>query len=99
MRGPRKKRKRTISGTVAIDGFDLCWELHSEPQFTSEHGYKGLRISVKLAEGARRELMLEFPFPKRNATELAHYPEPPKVTAGAVEAAIRQAMEAGWNPA
>jgi len=99
MHSQKKKRKRSVSGTVTIDGFDLRWELHSEPQFTTEHGHKGLCICAQLAEGVRRELMLEYPYPKRKPGDLAHFPEPPKISPDIIAADIIRAMDAGWNPA
>jgi hypothetical protein len=99
MQNHKKKRKRSMSGTVTLDGFDLRWELHSEPQFTTEHGYKGLCISAQLMEGVHRELMLEYPFPKKQPNVMAHFPESPKISQSVVEADILRAMDAGWNPA
>jgi hypothetical protein len=93
-----KRRKRSIEANVTIDGRELRWVLRSEPQVTTEFGHKGMSFSVHLAEGVRRELILEFPFPRNGAKEFVRYPEPPKIVPAAIEAAIRQAIEAGWRP-
>jgi len=98
MTGYKKWRKRVIKETVTIGGLELCWELRSEPQFTTEHGYRGMCISVRLAEGVRRELILEYPAPEKKQTGLAHTPEHPKILPEVVEADIRRAIEAGWRP-
>jgi hypothetical protein len=99
MPGKKKQPKRIIKDTVTIDGFDLCWELYREPQYTPERGYVGVRILAKLAQGTRRELLLEYPFPKKNPEGFVRLPEPVKISAAVVETDIRRAMDAGWNPA
>lgn len=65
MHGQKKRRKRFREGSIDVDGVNLHWELLSELQWTSEHGYKGLCISVRMEDGSHRELILEFPFPKK----------------------------------
>ena len=102
MHGQKKRRKQSIKETVTIDGVELRWELRSEPQFTTEHGYRGLRISVQTAEGTFRELVLEYPFPKARPERpngmIAPLPQRPRLSPAVVEADIRQAIAAGWNP-
>jgi hypothetical protein len=92
MHGQKKRRKRSMAGEFEIDGLALAWELVSEPQSTTD-GVKGLCVSVRLAEGARRELTIEYPYDPR-----AFFPQRPKLTAAAVEAETRAAMAQGWNP-
>lgn len=94
-----KFKKRVIKENVTIDGFDLVWELRSDPLYTSELGYRGLCIAVRMAEGVKRELIMEYPAPKKRPAGLAHVPEHPKIIPEVVEADIRRAMDAGWNPA
>src|SRR6266699_3123657 len=65
MHGQKKRRKRSIDGSITVDGVSLYWRLLSEPQWTSEHGYKGLCISVRTEDRRHRELVLEYPFPKK----------------------------------
>ena len=62
------RAKRSIQAAVTIDGFPLVWHLHREQQETSTDGWKGVAIHVKVAEGVRRELFLEYPAaaPKMN---------------------------------
>ncbi len=106
MHGQKKRRKRRIGERAVIDGFALCWELISEPQFTTEHGYRGLRIEVRMEEGAHRELILEYPFPRKKPIEVGGrsgslwpgFRLRPKMSATWVEDDIRHAMAAGWNP-
>ncbi|MEI9994986.1 MAG: hypothetical protein WDM91_10360 [Rhizomicrobium sp.] len=92
-----KARKRSAGATVEIDGHLLCWTLLREAQYTSSDGYKGMAFSVR-AEGRKvfRELVLEFPFPKRKY-RFAHQ-EKERISPQIVEAGIRQAMAAGWDP-
>ena len=45
MHGQKKRRKRTIEGTITLEGVVLVWELLSQPQWTnSGDGYIGMRI-------------------------------------------------------
>lgn len=95
--GLKKRRKRTIEGTTSIGDYSLFWELVSEPQWSnSGDGYKGLCILVRVADEARREL-IEYPYPTRRDGRLP-VPQRPSVTPKLVEASIRQAMDAGWDP-
>ena len=59
----KKRRKPRLQGTAQVEGIALVWELISEPQKHPNFGYIGARISVRVAEVARRELIVEFPFP------------------------------------
>jgi hypothetical protein len=65
MHGQKKRRKRSLEGLTEVDGVRLSWQLVSEPQWTSEDGYKGLCISVRTEDGAHRELVLEYPMPNK----------------------------------
>jgi hypothetical protein len=65
MHGQKKRRKRFKDGSIAIDGFRLYWKLISEPLWSTEHGYKGLCISVRTEDGRHRELILEYPFSQK----------------------------------
>ena len=98
--GLKKRRKRTIEGQVKIDDVALIWELVSEPQWSnSGDGYKGLCISVRVADEARRELIIEYPYPSGANGRPLPVPQRPSVTPKLVEASIRQALNAGWDPA
>jgi hypothetical protein len=100
MHGQKKRRKRTIEGEATIDGLPLAWSLTSEPQWSNNEGegYKGMCISVKVIGQARRELIVEYPFPTgRNGLPLP-VPQRPPISASLVEASIRQAIAAGWDP-
>ncbi|HEY0106383.1 MAG TPA: hypothetical protein VGB91_09890 [Rhizomicrobium sp.] len=82
-----------------IDGHDLEWRLLREAHYSSTDGYKGMQFSVRaVSETARtfRELILEFPFPKQKF-RFAHQ-EKERILPQTVEAGIRQAVAAGWNP-
>jgi hypothetical protein len=99
MHGQKKRRKRFKEGSIAIDGLRLCWRLISEPLWSTAHGYKGLCISVRTQDGRHRELILEYPFPeKRNAIGIFQLPQRPKFSEKTVEADIRKAIVAGWEP-
>jgi len=98
MRGQKKKQMEIIDELITVDGIDLRWHLHSEPQITSEFGPKGRRYSVRKAEGTKRELILEFPFPKETVKRKPVSPQSAKIFPNILEAGIRQAIEAGWRP-
>ena len=96
--GLKKRRKRTIEGRASIDDTALVWELTSEPQWSnSGDGYKGLCVSVR-ADEARRELIVEYPYPAGGDGRPLPVPQRPDLTPKMVEASIRQAIDAGWDP-
>jgi hypothetical protein len=100
MHGQKKRRKRFREGTMAVDGVSLYWQLLSEPRWTTEHGYKGLCVSVRTEDGHHRELILEYPFPnKTNSIGIPQLPQRPKFSEKTIDADVRQAMAAGWDPA
>ena len=99
MHGQKKRRKRTMEGLLAVDGNKLMWSLLSEPQWTTEGGYIGLRISVQKEDTRHRELILEYPFPKKvTGVGLPQLPQRPKFSVKTIEATVRQGIAAGWNP-
>jgi hypothetical protein len=100
MHGQKKRRKRSLDGSITVDGVSLYWRLLSEPQWTSEHGYKGLCISVRAEDGRHRELVMEYPFPKKcRPNGMRQLPQRPKFSEKAVEAGVPQALDSGWEPA
>ena len=109
MHGQKKRRKRSLTGTVTVDGFDLCWELRSEPQYSTEHGYEGVSIEVERVGGSSRRLILAYPFPKKRKRRFKgidfdfwlepSFPLRPDVSKKQVEEDIRNAISAGWDPA
>jgi hypothetical protein len=99
MHGQKKRRKRSAEGSITVDGVGLFWFLSSEPQWTSEHGYKGLCISVRAEKGNHRELVLEYPFPKRfTGNGAPQLPQRPRFSVKTIEADVRQAIAEGWDP-
>ncbi|KQM67723.1 hypothetical protein ASE75_02065 [Sphingomonas sp. Leaf17] len=93
-----KRKKRTIAGAVTVDGVALDWTLVSEPQWSnSGDGYKGLCIAVRVAAEARRELVIEYPYPTDRDGRPLPVPQRPTVTPKLVEKDIRLALEEGWD--
>jgi hypothetical protein len=93
------RAKRSIQSAMTIDGVPLIWRLHREQQASTEDGWKGLAIHVTVAEGVRRELHLEYPVVKTQKVGFTRIdPRRPTILAAKVEAHIRAAMEAGWDP-
>jgi hypothetical protein len=94
-----KRKKRTIEGSLTVDGISLKWVLMSEPQWSnSGDGYKGLCISVTVVGEARRELIIEYPYPKDRDGRPLPVPQRPSVSPKLVEVAIREALADGWDP-
>ena len=58
MHGQKRRRKRTLDGAIPVDGIMLSWNLLSEPLWSKEHGYVGLRIAVRTEDEAHRQLIL-----------------------------------------
>ena len=104
MHGQKRYGKRSLEGLVTIDGINLLWNLVSEPQLIGGVGARGIQISVQ-AEGRHgREVILEYPFPRKRLLKTNHplnewqVPQRPKFSAKSLEADIRKALAAGWDP-
>jgi hypothetical protein len=91
--------KRSIQSEVTIDGFHLIWNLHREQLMPAQDDWTGMAIHVKIAEGVRRELYLEYPvyYKEQHGVKFTEPPRPTIVPAKVV-AHIRQAIEDGWDP-
>jgi hypothetical protein len=93
------RTKRSIQGAVAIDSFSLIWHLHREQQLSTADGWRGVAIHVRVAEGVRRELYLEYPAVK---TQKVGYTRTDfvqqNISPAKVAAHIRLAIEAGYDP-
>ena len=105
MHGQKRYGKRSSSGTIRLDDLDFLWQLISESQILSDRGVRGLRISVRAKGENGRELILEFPnliirHKKgiRPRFQWPKVPQRPKFSPKTVEAGIREAIAAGWNP-
>jgi hypothetical protein len=99
MHGQKKRRKRFREGLISVDGVNLCWRLLSEPQWTTEHGLKGLCISVRTEDGHHRELILKYPFPRKSISRGGpKLPQRPKFSAKTIEGDTNRAIAAGWEP-
>ena len=98
MHGQQKRRKRTLDGSIPVDGTTLSWNLLSEPLWSTEHGYVGLRIGVRAEDEAHRELILEYPYPKTKGGSALPLPQRPSISATIIEAEIHRAIAAGWDP-
>jgi hypothetical protein len=94
------RAKRSIKGAVTIEGFSLIWNLHREQQAYNEEEWKGVGIHVRIAEGVKRELHLEYPVKAMKVGVDVLRPDPARqnILTAKVEAHIREAMAAGWDP-
>ena len=103
-----QRRKREITGKLVVDGVTLLWEVRSEPK-RNDDGNVGLCLTIKAVgvltarnplapkNKAHRELVLEYPFEKRQRKP-SRFPDRPKIDPVALTADIRLAIEAGWEP-
>jgi hypothetical protein len=63
-----KEEAQAFSGRLDLSRWSQSLlRLLSEPQWTSEPGFKGLSISVRTEDGHHRELILEYPFPRKSS--------------------------------
>ena len=85
-----------LGGTVDIDGSTYDWELQSEPQLSSDDGWRGMTVSVR-QQGMPREVLLEFPTPKRLLKGLPK--GRPHINDTIASRGVRAALLAGWDPA
>lgn len=99
MSGRKTRPPRTTEGAFTLDGVPLIWTLLSGPQWSNAgRGYKGLCVSVRAAQLARRELIIEFPYPTDKAGRERPVPQRPEISQAVVEASIRDAVADGWSP-
>ena len=95
------RSKRSIEHSITVDGVKLVWNLHREQQLTTDEGWRGISIHVRVAESdkVRRDLHLEYPAVK---TQKIGFTRTDRVVVNirpaVVEQHIRQAMEGGWDP-
>jgi len=93
------RTKRSIQATLTIDGFTLIWWLHREQQLSTADGWRGVAIHVKVAEGVRRELHLEYPAVQTQKVGFTRTDfVQQNISPAKVAAHIRLAMEAGYDP-
>lgn len=89
------KHKNGRAGTVEVDGEKFDWELLTEPQLSSDDGWKGMTISLRQHD-MTREAVLEFPTPQRLLRGL------PKgrlqINDTIAARGVRSALTAGWEP-
>lgn len=88
--------KRTLQGQVVVDGEEYAWRLQREPQWCTADGWRGMVIAVNHMDG-QREVLLEWPMPKSGSHSVP-YRRRPKVDLPVLKAAIRTAIDAGWEP-
>ena len=92
------QRKKQKSEQITVDGIELAWTVLRDTQWSSRDDYQGITISVRKVGPERRELLLKYPFLGAKPNGKWHIPEKLKVTPQIVEAGIREALEAGWEP-
>ncbi|WP_076069134.1 hypothetical protein [Sphingomonas montana] len=86
---------RNNTGTVDVDGFKYDWQLHREPQWSDDEGWRGMSIRLQ-QQDSQREALLEFPAPKRLMKGLPRGRL--QIDDPTVCRAVRSALLAGWEP-
>jgi hypothetical protein len=97
--GQKKRRKRSLEGKLSVGDMILNWQLISEPLWSTDHGYKGLCISVALdGQRAARGLILQYPYPTNEQGSPLPLPQRPKLSDKMIESGVQQALGDGWKP-
>ena len=91
------RKKRTLGGQIVVDEVVLNWSIRSEPQWNTTDGDIGLRLAIETDGKAHRELILEYPFQKRQKGP-SRFPDRPKIDPEHLKQDILRAIEAGWSP-
>jgi hypothetical protein len=89
---------RILTGLFALDGYDYEWELRREPQWCTADGWQGMQVAVRAADAGGRELLLQFPMPKKAAQRARGNRHWPQVHQAELEQAVRSALSDGWDP-
>jgi hypothetical protein len=86
-------RRGTAATTIRVDGVDYTWA-HRHGWIVWGKGIKALSLSIALRPERTRELILDL------TLKVEHGDGPPSEerVLGALEAGIRAALEAGWDP-
>jgi hypothetical protein len=93
LRKKRAGRGGSNESTTTIEGTSYIWSYRHGWQVWGKD-IKAISISVALDPGRTRELILDFTF---EVVPPATHPHE-RVVAQAVDAGIRSALEAGWDP-
>lgn len=88
-------KSRMNAGTVIVDAVAYDWHLHSEPHQSDDEGWKGMTISL-LQQDAKREVLVEFPAPKRLLKGLPRGRL--QLDDAMIGRCVRSALSAGWDP-
>ena len=93
--------RRSLGGTLAVDGGAYRWSVYREPQWCTADGWKGLAIVVEPESDPRQQLFIEYPFPSdwKGYGRLERRHQRPKVSATEIASHIQEAIAEGWNPA
>jgi len=79
---------------IDVDGVELLWQVRHLRVHDNFEGEKGISISVEQKPGRTRELIIDFPY---SAFGRERMPKEKDLIPRLV-AAIRAAMEGGWDP-
>ena len=86
--------KRQLGDVIQVEGEELRWHVHREPQACTVDGVKGMSIAVQDAKKPQRQLLLEFPYVLR----FDRQGQRPKVTNRDVAKQVALAMAEGYDP-
>lgn len=86
---------------ITVDGVDYVWTVRRVPQYSPEHGWVGLVITVEPASRPQRGLVIEYPMPEdwKPLGPAARRIARPQIKSDDFPNQIRAALDAGWDPA
>ena len=87
-------KKEDSRQKIDVDGFELLWQIRHLRVHDNIEGPKGISVSVALTPDRTRELVVDFPF---SAFGRDRTPKEKDLIPKLV-AAIRAAIEGGWDP-
>jgi hypothetical protein len=85
-------------GTVKVEDSEYGWSIYRQPrwEFTTS-SLLGLAILVESPERSRRKLILEFSIDRHRHGDMPQH-QRFRLRDGRLAAAIKSALEAGWDP-
>lgn len=89
---------RSLTGLFSLDGEEYEWELRREPQWCTVDGWQGMQVAIRAVDAGGRELLLQFPMPRKAAQRARGNRHRPQVHQAELARAVRSALSEGWEP-
>ncbi len=86
---------------ITVDGVPYVWSVRRLPQYSPQHGWVGLVITVEPASRPQRVLVIEYPMPPdwEPLGPMSRRVARPEIKSDDFPNQIRAALDAGWDPA